>query len=41
MKLEELIKKDPFKMSNVITKFREGMTYKEFITETFDNFVKK
>jgi len=27
-------------MSNVVTKLREGMNFKDFITETFDNFVK-
>jgi len=40
MSFEELIKKDTLGMSNVVTKLREGMNFKDFITETFDNFVK-
>ena len=40
MSFDEIRFKDPFKMSNVITNFRDGMNYKEFITETFSKFVK-
>jgi isopenicillin N synthase-like dioxygenase len=39
MNLKELLDKDPFNMSNVVTKFKENITFQEFLMETISKTV--